>query len=225
MTKLLATIAAALLLAAGCGGDEPRSAATGPGAGCTPRGPALKGDVDGDQASDSTRIYKCRGHWSVVVDGTRGTVVADLSAQRPRLGGLATIDAEPGLEVVVETGSPKRGVVELYSERRGRLLHMTIQSTDRPQFLFGGNAAIRHAVDCIGGPGSRRVVFAEAVRNGSDSIVTRYFYDVSGLQFLADLNPQGVFAHDRLPSSELEERFPEFGVAPFGSCMDVTAAG
>jgi hypothetical protein len=225
MVKVAGILLGAVLLAAGCGGGSGSGGATGPGSGCTPRGAAVSGDVDGDLTSDSTRLYSCPGGYSIVVDGSSGTVMAELTARRPRLAGLAKIDGEAGLEIVVETGNPpKSGTIALFSERRGRLLPMSILPADIPGFPFGGGR-IRHAIDCTGGPGSRRVVSAEAIRNGSDQIVTRYYYDVTGLQFLADLNPEGVHAHQRIPSAELEQRFPEFGLPPFGSCMAATARG
>jgi hypothetical protein len=223
MAKALALGVVLALLAAGCGGSA-AGGTTGPGTGCTPRGAVLRGDVDGDQTADAVRLYACPGGYSVSLDGSSGSSTEYFTARRPVLAGLAQIDTQPGLEVVVESGNaPRSGIVLVFSKRSAGLLSTSIQPDAIPGFAFGRNGDIRHAVDCTGGPGSNRVVYTEAIRNGSVDVVTRYYYDITGLQFSADLNSQGLHAHDHVPAARLVQRYPEFGTMPFGSCMAVRA--
>jgi hypothetical protein len=200
------------------------------------RGSTVRGDVDGDGKAEDVAVEdqgpeSCR--FRIRARADKGEIVGPLELAEcavkpaetfgtalPSVSGLAEIDEEPGLEIVVET---HRGAstefATLFTARRDALEQIELPPPFNDDELpFEGSVTHFNVVDC-GRPG---VVVASGY--GADLrsrvIYGRSFYRVDGtrLRFLR-AGARGRLSAERVGDLQ---RYPEFREPqPFPSCMKV----
>jgi TolB protein len=147
------------------------------------------------------------------------------------LQSLAEIDGQGGLEVFIDVW---RGAAmefgKIYTLGSGTLTPMEATGTDAPKdgvFSYAGSLSGVSALDCTEHPGLLVVSSAYPAEETETWIVDRRFFrPVDVKTFL--LEPSGSEQHEltaeEIASGGLEERFPEFGEAPFDDCPGFVSA-
>jgi hypothetical protein len=197
-------------------------------AGYRTRGRALAGDVDGDGRvdrvtlrTDDARPPRCRDVLVVEHRGADAIVlpVTPLSwpGTDPRLTLLAEIDAQAGLEPVVEL-SPVAVYrpAAVFTMRAGQLVRMLREVDAKlPDDLFPVHDEFPSGVDCAGKPGTIVVTVGNLVEHDdSQWDVTRSRYRAVGTRF--QLVGEKRFRLEVGP--EAKQRWPELRGEPFRSC-------
>ncbi|MDQ3656738.1 MAG: hypothetical protein M3457_16890 [Chloroflexota bacterium] len=141
----------------------------------------------------------------------------DLALIPPALNGLAAIDAEPGLEVVVDlvTGASTR-FVGLFGAPTGALRRVEIDgSSTAPAdlFAYGGSVAHLDGVDCVRPQGTIVVSSASPTANRY-AVLSRYYRVADGRS-----TPLPARTKRRTVRAGALGSFPELMSAPFAGCM------
>jgi hypothetical protein len=226
----LAALAFALALLVGCSDSKKKAS------GWHVRGATVRGDVDGDGKADEVAVEdrgprSCRFRVRAATAGGVLTARLPLSicegkpaetygTALPGIRGLAEIDTDPGLEIVVETHQgASTEFAALFTVRNGRISRVDLP---RPflddELAFEGSVTHFEVVDCVR-PGIV-VVSGYGAELGPRVVYGRSFYRVEGTRFLF----LRAGARGRLPAERVGElqRYPEFREPqPFPSCMKV----
>jgi hypothetical protein len=207
---------------------------------CSPRGPSLTGDIDGDGVSDlvnmTSRPDQARGcRYGLVVDTGRGARRYSFGNRippqttwpdAPRLNSLIRLDDRSRLEIVVDAMSGASTVfAEVFSIAGGKLVEMRREAQplglNRGRaFSYAGSVVNETGVDCFGGAGSGIVVASGATESGRRHLnVTRKFFRVDRTRFHR-LRGRTEWIQSRAirPTDNLAEKYPEFAGRPFPSC-------
>jgi len=254
-------VAAVAVVAAACGGPSPGPpTAPAPPArpaagGCSNaasvaarpalrRGPAVRGDVDGDGRPDLAFIAvdpagkeRCRFFLVVrSVDGTRqyATQMTPYGkGWRPipaddreilqflRLNGLARVGSEPGLEVLVDAHQgASTGFVRVFRVWRGELQRVVGPGES---FAYSGSVAHEDGVDCAPSLGAGFVVTGSArlvAPQGRFYAVERRYYLLSGARFVP---VPALTEHDRVAVGGPGGFGAGIADTPFPSCRSASA--
>jgi hypothetical protein len=141
----------ALVVAAGCAGGAGSASPAVPSARCAaPPATTLRGDVDGDGATDAVRLTltarAARCTYALRAGDLRAVVTQPSATRAPALVALARIDASRGLEVVVRTlGGASVDSAAVFQRAGGKLVRV---AGARLVYGMGGGGA--SAVDCVG---------------------------------------------------------------------------
>lgn len=194
------------------------------------RGPGrLRGDVDGDGRSEivwlavddraptGCQVFLAVGSGS----GIRSTPVVqpelNLALSPPSLIGLAPVDSEPGLEVVVDlvAGASTR-FAGLFGIRGGDLTRIEFDgpgTVARDLFAYGGSVTHLDGVDCARPRGT--LVVTSATPRADRYTVVRRYYRVTG----GGSAPVPRRTEHHVVEPEALNRYPELVSPPFAGCL------
>lgn len=189
---------------------------------------ALEGDVDGDGTVDE--IFLVRSDPSsaecallLVVRGSAATYAVSTqdpagpySMTEPRLNGIAEIDDDPGVEVLVdvEAGASTQ-FLGMFTIDDGELVRVRVggDSGLGDLFPYGGSVGHIEAANCVADDESADVVIAVATPRGSRYLVERTFYSFEDGGTLTEVNRD----EERVPVEALSQD-NDYVTSPFGSC-------
>lgn len=205
-------------------------------AGASKRAPGrLRGDVDGDGRSETVWLAiddraeaECQVFLAVGSgSGVRSTPVVqpelNLALSPPSLIGLAPVDLEPGLEVVVDlvAGASTR-FAGLFGIGGGDLRRIEFDgpgAVARDLFAYGGSVTHLDGVDCAELRGTL-VVTSATPRADRYAVVRRYYRITDGG---AALLPRRTEHHVVEPKAL--NRYPELASPPFAGCLASSQTG
>lgn len=203
---------------------------------------SLRGDVDGDGNDDEVSVAidpqadgPCRYFLVVATSGALTAARIDPTDLGPTdealaLEALVPLDAEPGLEIVVDVWhGAATEFAAVYTMRDEIPVRMLIEAPDTEDvFAYGGSLSGLSGVDCAEKPGD--LVVGTASPEGDTWTVERWPLTVDGDTVHLDpsapepLPEQHTISEEDVSSGALAERFPEFGAAPFLSCPGAVRA-
>jgi hypothetical protein len=188
-------------------------------------GPALHGDIDGDERSDAVRTrakwldeQHCRAF--LVVRTAEDTLRAEVTSEfalyaPPRLAGLIRLDRRRGLEIaLIPVVGASTWRIAVYALRAGRLVPL-----EGALFAHGGSVGNLTGVDCVRKRGSAVVSTSATYGPGRKYRVVRRFYALHSHTFVLKFTERY-----RVPyGDDVFVQFPELGdnIHPFPSCTVV----
>jgi hypothetical protein len=193
-------------------------------------GGELTGDVDGDDQPDSVNLsfdeegkVGCQAFLVAEVGDT--SVVAPIwevgsqgGLPRPRLHGIAEINGDEGLEILVdEVAGASTQFVAVYTYDEGSIEKIEPRGVPDGLFAYGGSVGHIEAAGCAQGGD---IVVSQALPGETRGSLNNSLYDVTRRFFSAlgdAYTRERVERHREVPLKELD-RFEEFGTAPFGNC-------
>jgi TolB protein len=204
---------------------------------------SLQGDVDGDGNDDEVSVAidpqadtPCRYFLVVATSGALTAARIDPTELGPTdealaLEALVPLDAEPGLEIVVDVWhGAATEFAAVYTMRDEIPVRMQIEAPEITDdvFAYGGSLSGLSGADCAEKPGD--LVAGTASPEGDTWTVERWPLSVDGDTVHLDpsapepLPEQHTISEQDVSSGALAERFPEFGAAPFLSCPGAVRA-
>jgi hypothetical protein len=193
-------------------------------------GGELTGDVDGDDQTDSVSLsldesgeVGCEAF--LVIDTGESRVAGsiwEVGAQgglpQPRLHGLAQVDGEAGLEILVdEVAGASTQFVAVYTYDEGLVEKIEPRGVPDGLFAYGGSVGHIEGAGCASGGD---IVVSQAIPGGTRRSLNRSLYDVTRRYFTRvgeAYTRERVERHRAVPLKDLD-RFDEFGSGPFGNC-------
>lgn len=191
-------------------------------------GGTVRGDVDGDGASDVVYLvsdpdgsFDCRSF--LVAETAEGRVATPTNEQGvehalpiPRIHSLAQVDRSGGEEILVdlEQGASTQ-FIGIFTLLDGRLERVRVaENTDFGNlFPYGGSVGHLEASNCADHPDAD-VSVAVATANTTDYTVRTRLYEMNG----ARLEPLPRSDQPPIATTRRLDRVPGFSTSPFGDC-------
>lgn len=190
---------------------------------------SLRGDIDGDGNADEVSVAvdpqatgSCRYFLVVATSGAITAARIAPSVVGPNedalaLEALVQLDAEPGLEIVVDVWrGAATDFAAVFTMRDKIPILFTVEGFQPTEdtVAYGGSLSGLSGVDCTDEPGV--IVLGKAFRQGKGWVVEREFLVVEGTVFRPE--PARAERHRLSDKDPLDERFAEFEPIPFPSC-------